>query len=77
MKKMEEERAKRLEDHNKMLQAQQKLLSFYNPVNKDIETMRNEYEKKISDKNLLINQLLKKVRELTIEMEELKLKSTK
>ena len=37
---MEEERAKRLEDHNKMLQAQQKLLSFYNPVNKDIETIK-------------------------------------
>jgi glycosyltransferase involved in cell wall biosynthesis len=76
MKKMEEERAKRLEDHNKMLQAQQKLLSCYNPVNKDLETMRNEYEKKISDKNLLIAELLKKIKQLTIELDEVKSKST-
>lgn len=66
MLKMENERAKRMEDHNKMIQNQQKLLSFCNPVNKDIETMRNEYEKKLSDKNILINQLLKKVKELTL-----------
>jgi len=72
MKKMEEERAKRLEDHNKMLQAQHKLLSCYNPVNKDIETMRNEYEKKLSDKNLLITELLKKIKQLTLEADQLR-----
>lgn len=72
MKKMEEERAKRLEDHNKMLQAQQKLLSYSNHVNKDIETIRNEYEKKISDKNLLITELLKRIKQLTLELDELK-----
>jgi hypothetical protein len=77
MKKMEEERAKRLDDHNKMLQAQQKLLSYYNPVNKDIETMRNEYEKKMSDKNLLISNLLKKIKQLTIEVDDLKSNFTK
>jgi len=71
IKKMEEERTKRLEDHNKMLQAQQKLLSFCNPVNKDINTIRNEYEKKISDKNLLISELLKKIKQLNLELEEL------
>jgi len=71
MKKMEEERAKRLEDHNKMLQAQQKIISFCNPVNKDFETIRNEYEKKLSDKNLLITELLKKIKQLTIELDEL------
>ena len=71
MKKMEEERAKRLEDHNRMLQAQQKLLSLSNLNNKDVETLRNEYEKKLSDKNLLITQLLKKVKQLTIEVNEL------
>jgi hypothetical protein len=76
MRKMEEERAKRLEDHNKMLQAQQKLLSYCNPVNKDLETMRNEYEKKLSDKNLLITELLKKVKELTLENAELKARLT-
>lgn len=72
MKKMEEERAKRLDDHNKMLQAQQQILSFSNYLNKDIETLRNEYEKKISDKNILISELLKKIKQITIEIEELK-----
>jgi glycosyltransferase involved in cell wall biosynthesis len=70
IKKMEEERAKRLEDHNKMLQSQQKILSFSNHV-KDIETIRNEYEKKLSDKNLLISELLKKIKQLTLELNEL------
>jgi hypothetical protein len=83
MKKMEDERTKRMEDHYKMLEAQQKILSGccnhtnnhnhnHNHVNKDIETLRNEYEKKISDKNLLINELLKKVKEITIELNEYK-----
>ena len=76
MKKMEEERAKRIEEHNDMLQAQQKILSMTNPVNKDINTIRNEYEKKLSDKNLLINELLKKVKDLTLENSELKLRLT-
>jgi hypothetical protein len=76
IKQMEEERSKRIEEHNKMLQAQQRLLSICNPVNKDMETIRNEYEKKLSDKNLLINQLLKKVKELTLENGELKAKLT-
>ena len=71
MKQMDEERAKRLEEHNKMLQAQQKLLSYYNPLTKDIEDMRNEYEKKLSDKNLIITELLKKVKKLTSEVDEL------
>jgi len=69
MKKMEDERAKRIEDHYKMLESQQKILtSRYTPVNKDIETLRNEYEKKISDKNVLINELFKKLKEITIEL---------
>ena len=63
IKKMEEERAKRLEDHNKMLQSQQKLLSY----NKD-----NEYEKKLADKNILISELLKKIKQLTTEVNELR-----
>lgn len=76
IRKMDEERAKRLEDHNKMLQAQQRLLDTYNPLqkitNKDIEKLRNEYEKKIEDKNILITELLKKVKQLTNELKELK-----
>jgi glycosyltransferase involved in cell wall biosynthesis len=66
IKKMEEERAKRLEDHNKMLQSQQKLLLY----NKNNETLCNEYEKKLSDKNILISELLKKITQLTKEVNE-------
>jgi len=73
IKKMESEREKRIAEHNKMLEAQQKLLStIYNPVQKDIETIRNEYEKKIKNKNILITELLKKIKELTIELSDYK-----
>lgn len=75
MKQMEEERAKRLEEHNKMIQTQQKILSYYNPVNTDIQTIRNEYEKKLSEKNILITELLKRIKQLTIEVDKLKSKS--
>jgi glycosyltransferase involved in cell wall biosynthesis len=73
--KMEEKRAKQLEN-NKILQ-QQNL--FNNPVNACantcITTLRNEYEKKISDKNILINELLKKIKQLTQELLEFKTKT--
>jgi glycosyltransferase involved in cell wall biosynthesis len=72
MRQMEEERAKRLDDHNKMLQSQQKILSLCSPINQDLEKLRNDYEKKISDKNLLISELLKKIKQITIELDELK-----
>ena len=74
MKKMETEREKRIVEHNKMLEAQQKLLStFYKPVNKDIENLCNKYETQISDKNIIINELLKKVKMLTNELDEYKM----
>ena len=74
MKKMELERDKRTAEHNKMLEAQQKLLStIYKPFNKDVEALRNEYEKKLSDKNVIINELLKKIKMLNAELEEYKL----
>lgn len=73
MKQMEENRAKKIEEHNIMIQNQQKLMSFLNPaIHKDIETIRNEYEKKLSDKNVLISELLKKVKQLTIEINDIK-----
>jgi glycosyltransferase involved in cell wall biosynthesis len=78
IKKMEEDRSKRIEDHNKMLQTQQQILSIYNSNgNKDIENMRNDYEKKLSDKNILISELLKKVKQLTNELEVLTLRNAK
>jgi len=76
IKKMEEERAKRLEAHNTMLQAQQKLLSYYNPINNDIKVIHDEYEKKISDKNLIISELLKRIKQLTLELDSFKSSSS-
>jgi glycosyltransferase involved in cell wall biosynthesis len=69
MKKMEDERNKRIDEHNRMLEAQKKILStVYKPSNKDIENIKNDYDKTISEKNILINELLKKVKELTTEL---------
>jgi glycosyltransferase involved in cell wall biosynthesis len=76
IKKIEEERAKRLEEHNKMLQSQQQLLSLYNSNSRDIDSICRDYEKKLSDKNTLINELLKRIKQLTSEIDELH-KSTK
>ena len=70
MKTMEEDRAKKMAVHTEMLKTQQKILS-YNLANKDIETIRQEYEKKLADKNILIPELLKKVKQLTNENTEL------
>jgi glycosyltransferase involved in cell wall biosynthesis len=76
MKLMEEERNKRMEDHNKMLEAQQKFMTSCskkvtsNSANSDAISMH--YEKQLSDKTYLINELLKKVKSLTIEVDEYK-----
>jgi glycosyltransferase involved in cell wall biosynthesis len=77
LKKMEDERSKRIDEHNKMLESQQKLLStIYKPANKEIEGIKNLYEKKISDKNIIINELLKKIKSLNNELEHYKTKTT-
>jgi hypothetical protein len=66
IKNLEEERNKRIEEHNKI--AQQQILS--NNM-KSIHSLRDEYEKKILEKNIIINELLKKVKQLTNEVNEL------
>lgn len=75
IKLMEEERKKRVEDHNKMLEARQKLMNTFQgnlvPQN-EVEAMRAHYEKQLADKNYLINELLKKTKELTTELNALK-----
>lgn len=74
IKQMEDDRSKRQSDYAKMMDAQQKILSAYNKgtINPTIETLRNDYEKKLSDKNIIINELLKKVKELTNELNQCK-----
>jgi glycosyltransferase involved in cell wall biosynthesis len=74
IKNIENERSKRIEDHNKMLEAQQKILSTFHkpPAPKNMEDIVKQYEKKIEEKNYLINELFKKIKELTEELSILK-----
>jgi glycosyltransferase involved in cell wall biosynthesis len=83
MKLMEEERNRRMEDHNKMLEAQQKLMASYQKqganisANVEIDTIKQQYEKQLADKTYLINELLKKVKALTNELDECKKSNNK
>ena len=81
MKIMEDERNKRMDDHTKILLAQNKLLAIYsnsvtksvttnnnnnnnnNNNSKDIESLKQYYEKQLADKSYIINELLKKLKE--------------
>lgn len=75
LKKMEIERERKIAEHNKLIETEKKLLALSNNnSNKDIQTIIKEYEKQIDNKNILINELLKKVKELTIEIENYKSK---
>ena len=70
IQKMDEERQKKIDQNKKNLELQER---FNNQIkDKNMEQMRNEYEKKISDKNCIINELLKRIKELTIELSECK-----
>jgi len=77
MKQIEEERNKRILEHSQMMEAQQKLLAFKQHsndkfMNKDLEEIRAQYEKQLADKSYLISELLKKVKDLTCELNEYK-----
>ena len=84
IKKMENERNKRLEDHNKMLEAQKRMLFNQRPefnTNTNTHTNTNvyyerqlaNYEKQIEDKVCLINELLKKIKDLNAELNQYKI----
>jgi glycosyltransferase involved in cell wall biosynthesis len=73
IRNMEIERNRRLADHNKMMEAQKRL---YQNTNTNSLTNGNQleqrivsYEKQIEDKVCLINDLLKKIKELTTELD--------
>ena len=79
MKQMEDERNKRLNDHNQMLESQQRLTNHkanyllqMNERETSIDALKTYYEKQIADKSYLINELLKKVKDLTLELAEYK-----
>lgn len=69
IKNMETERNRRLADHNKMLEAQKRL---YQNQNQNQDQRIANYEKQIDDKVCLINELLKKVKDLTAELDTYK-----
>jgi glycosyltransferase involved in cell wall biosynthesis len=77
IKRVDEERKKKAEEQQAYIQTQQQLLNMYNTAgsnnqNAFVEALRIEYEQKLADKNLLINELLKKVKALSSEIELLK-----
>jgi glycosyltransferase involved in cell wall biosynthesis len=81
IKKMEEERNRRLEDHNKMLMAQNRIFTHPNQnpnlnptLSLQIDEIRKHYDKQLSDKVYLINELLKKIKDLTTELGQYKSK---
>jgi glycosyltransferase involved in cell wall biosynthesis len=78
IRNMEIERNRRLADHNKMIEAQKRL---YQNTNTNTLTNGNQleqriisYEKQIEDKVCLINELLKKIKDLTAELDHYKSK---
>lgn len=73
IKKMEEERNRRLEDHNKMLMAQSRIFSNHSqPQQQQIDELRKNYEKQMAEKVYLINELLKKIKDLNTELSQYK-----
>jgi ribosomal protein L29 len=56
-----------------MLEAQQKMMShFHKQQFENAESVKIFYEKQLADKTYLINELLKKVKELTTQLAEIK-----
>jgi len=71
MNLMEEERNRRMEEHNKMLKARA-LLHQKSAIIESVDAVKQHYEKLLADKTYLINELLKKVKELKCELSEYK-----
>jgi glycosyltransferase involved in cell wall biosynthesis len=73
MKLMEDERNKRIEEHNKMMELRASLQQKSAIMSTaSAETVKQHYEKLLADKTYLINELLKKVKNLSLELEEYK-----
>jgi glycosyltransferase involved in cell wall biosynthesis len=72
VKKREEDIARRKLEHEKMMEDKEKILALTNKYNNNnnvaINILRSEYEQKLADKNIIINELLKKVKLLTLEL---------
>jgi glycosyltransferase involved in cell wall biosynthesis len=71
MKLMEEDRNRRMEEHNNMLKTRA-FLQQKNGATESVESVKQHYEKLLADKTYLINELLKKVKGLTVELDEIR-----
>jgi glycosyltransferase involved in cell wall biosynthesis len=67
---LEQTRKQRIAEHNKMLATHQQIKAAIPEDN--AHHLRRNYEKQIADKNIIINELLKKLKELTNELAEYK-----
>ena len=74
IKKMEDERNRRLEDHNRMIMAQNRIFQTHSPTQaklaENIDEIRKQYEKQLGDKVYLINELLRKIKDLNTELNQ-------
>jgi hypothetical protein len=70
MKLMEDERNKRIDEHNKLMEIRASLQQ--KNVLTSVEAVKQHYEKLLADKTYLINELLKKLKVLTVELDEYK-----
>lgn len=68
IKNMELERNRRLEDHNKMLEAQKRILNQTQNQIQIGDARIAHYEKQIEDKVCIINDLLKRIKDLNTEL---------
>ena len=68
IKKKQEEQNKAREEFNKLVNLKQQINSYVPQSNIDIKAIQEKYEKQLAEKTVLINELLKKVKELTTEL---------
>ena len=68
IKEKQEAQTKAIEQINKFNQLKNQINSFVPNNNTDIKALQDRYEKQLAEKTLLINELLKKVKELTNEL---------
>ena len=73
IKSLEENREKRIREYEHNMALKNKIMSaITKPLDNDLEAMRQGYEKKITEKNIIINELIKRVKDLTNELTKYK-----
>jgi len=68
IKEKQEQQNKAKEEFNKLVNLKQQINSYVPQSNIDIKAIQEKYEKQLAEKTVLINELLKKVKDLTTEL---------